>query len=259
MIFSLTRTILLPLVLVVFFGNKAFAQFMEVGTYEAPKEESIFSIQTLKRFNVSANSFGMADANLEVLRFKYSRKRGIHSILSVSTTRIFLFANKNDKVNTLSQLLLPNSGLINGSFFTTLPLETSKNTKILLTSQLGMRWIRAEPLVQKNKNNFLNKMGSLGVRFQRILFENPLRNQRIFFWAIPHTHFNHSSVTERELFFEQDLKPFAWGYGLEVGIDVRPSTKGSLQFFVLANKLQNPNNTADLGKWCVRATLLYVF
>ena len=61
------------------------------------------------------------------------------------------------------------------------------------------------------------------------------------------------------MFFEQDLDSFAWGYGLEVGIDVRPGTKSSMQFFVLANKLQNPNNTADLGKWCVRATLLYVF
>ena len=166
-------------------------------------------------------------------RFKYSGKRGFHSIFSVSTTRIFVLANKNDKVNTLSQLLLPNSGVANGSLFTTLPLETSKKTKILLTSQLGMRWIRAEPIVQKNKNNFLNKMGSLGLRFQRIVLEDPLRNQRIFFWTIPHAHFNHSSVAERERFFEQDLDPFAWGYGLEVGIDVRPGTKSSVQFFVL--------------------------
>ena len=47
MIFSLARLTLLPLMLVIFFGNKGFAQFMEVETYDAVREENVLAFKLL--------------------------------------------------------------------------------------------------------------------------------------------------------------------------------------------------------------------
>ena len=95
---------------------------------------------------LSANTLGHLDSSSEVIKIKYGSKKGVAFTLSVVGTQSLITGNKNDKLNTLSYLLNPLGGRVNGSFFLGIPIKQKYKSSYRLAIRAGKKIIQSVPL-----------------------------------------------------------------------------------------------------------------
>ncbi len=230
------------------------AQLLELDYWSPSKKESVFKVTLFKEFMLSANTLGHLDSSTEAIKIKYGSKKGIVFTLSVVGTQSLITGNKNDKLNTLSHLLNPLGGRVNGSFFIGIPIKQKDKSSYRLAIRAGKKLIQAVPL-KGLENNFLTNYGQLGGVYQNLIFEDALENESIDLWIYPHVVFNHTNEKDLSTFFEEDLKSIAYGYGIQAGLEFNRKVKAIL----LLNQFLNTNVPYPVGKAVLRFTISYRF
>jgi len=217
------------------------AQHLSPDTSPGKKEESSVRVGFLKSGVVGVNTLGhLTLTGSKILYARYSGRKGTVVELDLSATYTPLFLNKNDQLNTASQLLNPIGGQANGSITLSHPLQVSENKASKVSVRSGLKWVEAIPIRGISGKNFLDQYLEGGWYFQNLLAEDPLKNQQLYFLAFPHGFVHHSSAAQRSSFFGNQLPPTAVGYGLEVGLELNRQ----LQITLLASQFLNAESAA---------------
>ena len=227
-------------------------QLLELDYSSPVQRESLFKIKLFKQFMGGVTTMGHIDSSTEVINLNYSASGGFNGGLSVVGTRILFLGNKSDKKNNLSHLINPHGGLINGSLYFQIPLKEKEKSKLKIYSRLGAKLIEGTP-IKDFQSSFMSSYIMLGGVYQRLLFEDAPENQRIDFWIYPHMMVNQMGEDDIEIFFNDELKPLSYGYGLQTGIEFNRK----LRLIFLLNQFVNTAAHDSLGVPVLRFTLVY--
>ena len=239
--------------LILIASTPLYGQLLEIDYSSFAKKESLFKVSLFKQLLGGVNTLGHVELHSEVLKIHFSNKKGFNSGLSIVGTNSIFSGNKDDKKNNLSHLLNPLGG-INGSIYFSLPLQRKEKSSLRINSRMGTKWIQGTPL-RGSENSFLSHFGLFGFVYQRLLFEDALENQRIDFWAYPRLMASQINKDDLTLFFNDELEPFSYGYGLETGVEF--NRKVRLVF--LLNQFVNTLEPDTMGIPVLRFTLGYRF
>ena len=229
------------------------SQLLELDYRSPVKSESRFSIGFFKQTLLGANTLGHIDTTVEVMNIKFNALGGFLAGFSVSGTQTFWSGNKDDKRNNLSFLLNP-TGRINGSLYFLIPLQGEEKSNLRLSSLLGLKLIQGTPL-RGFQSSFLSNHAELGVVYQKLLYENAPENERIDFWVYPQFLLNQINKEDLVVFFDNQIKPFFMGYGLQTGVEFNQR----LRLIFLLNQIVNTLVPDSLGIPVLRFTLVYRF
>ena len=229
------------------------SQLLELDYRSPVKSESRFSIGFFKQTLLGANTLGHIDTTVEVMNIKFNALGGFLAGFSVSGTQTFWSGNKDDKRNNLSFLLNP-TGRINGSLYFLIPLQGEEKSNLRLSSLLGLKLIQGTPL-RGFQSSFLSNHAELGVVYQKLLYENAPENERIDFWVYPQFLLNQINKEDLVVFFDNQIKPFSMGYGLQTGVEFNQR----LRLIFLLNQIVNTLVPDSLGIPVLRFTLVYRF
>lgn len=227
------------------------AQLLELDYRSPVKRESLFKIVLFKQFMAGVNTLGQLDISTEVLNTNYSASNGFLTGLSVVATSSIISGNKDDKKNNLSHLLNPMGG-INGSIYLLFPLLSKEKSSLKLSSRMGIKLIQGTPL-QGFENRFLSNYGLVGFLYQRLLFEDAPENERIDFWIHPHMMVNQTKEQDLKRFFNNELEPISYGYGLQTGVVFNQK----LRVVLLVNQFLNTLAPESVGIPVLRFSLIY--
>ena len=227
-------------------------QLLELDYSSPVQRESLFKIKLFKQFMGGVTTLGHFDSSTEAININYSASGGFNSGISVVGTRILFLGNKSDTKNNLSHLLNPHGGLINGSLYFQIPLKEKEKSKLKIYSRLGAKLIEGTP-IRDFQSSFMNSYGMLGGVYQRLLFEDAPENQRIDFWIYPHMMVNQMGEDDIEIFFNDELKPLSYGYGLQTGIEFNRK----LRLIFLLNQFINTAVPDSSRVPVLRFTLVY--
>ena len=228
------------------------SQLLELDYSSPVIRESFLKVKLFKQFMGGVNTLGHLDISTEAININYSGSGGFNGGLSLVGTRILFLGNKSDKKNNLSHLLNPHGGLFNGSLYFQIPLQEKEKIKLKIYSRLGAKLIEGTP-IRGFESSFMNSYGMLGGVYQRLLFEDAPENQRIDFWIYPHMMVNQMGKDDVEIFFNDQLKPLSYGYGLQTGIEFNRK----LRLIFLLNQFINTVVPDSLGVTVIRFTLVY--
>ena len=227
-------------------------QLLELDYSSPVQRESLFKVKLFKQIMGGVTTLGHFDLSTEAININYSASGGFISGLSVVGTSSIFSGNKSDKKNNLSHLLNPHGGLVNGSLYFQIPLQEKEKSKLRIYSRLGAKLIEGTPL-RGFQSFFMSSYGMLGGVYQRLLFEDAPENQRIDFWIYPHLMLNQMGEGDLEIFFNDELKPLSYGYGLQTGIEFNRK----LRLIFLLNQFVNTLVPDPLGIPVLRFTLVY--
>ena len=228
------------------------SQLLELDYSSPGQRESILKVKLFKQFMGGVTTLGHIDSSTEAININYRASGGFNGGISVVGTRILFLGNKSDKKNNLSHLLNPHGGLINGSLYFQIPLQEKEKSKFKIYSRLGAKLIEGTP-IRDVQSSFMSSYGMFGGVYQRLLFEDAPENQRIDFWIYPHIMVNLMGEDDVEIFFNDELKPLSYGYGLQTGIEFNQK----LRLIFLLNQFINTVVPDSLGVPVFRFTLVY--
>ena len=231
------------------------SQLLEIDYDLGKKEESSFRVHILRYGIIGVSSLQHLDLTSEVLKFKYDAKKGTHLSFSVFGTRTIWSGNKKDALNTFDIVMNPIGGTINGNLFASFPIyrTDTKNSKIGLS--IGKKWVQGPMLPNFKNNAFFDNYGRLGLIYQSLLAEDPLQNTNLYFWGFPHSQFHHATAENRKIFFNNEIDPFSYGYGLEIGLEYNSKFK----LVLLSQQMLNISNESDFKSFITRLILAYRF
>jgi len=227
------------------------AQLLELDYRSPVKKESAFKVKLFRQLMGSVTTLGHIDTSLELMNIDFSASRGLSLGLTVAGTRTFFIGNKDDRRNNLSHLLNPVGG-INGSIYFLLPIASQEKSHWRLSSRMGVKWIQGSPL-RGFESAFLSGFGQLGAVYQKLLYENAPENQRIDFWAYPQLLLGQVKDRDLWVFFDNDLEPLSYGYGLETGVEFNQK----LRLIFLLNQFVNPVRAESVGLPVLRLTVAF--
>ena len=142
--------------------------------------------------------------------------------------------------------------IIGGIFL--IPLQGEEKSNLRLSSLLGLKLIQGTPL-RGFQSSFLSNHAELGVVYQKLLYENAPENERIDFWVYPQFLLNQINKEDLVVFFNNQIKPFSMGYGLQTGVEFNQR----LRLILLLNQIVNTLVPNSLGIPVLRFTLVYRF
>ena len=244
------------LICLFFFGASVVSlrsQLLELDYRSPLKSESRFSIGFFKQFMLGATTLGHIDTTVELMNIKFNPSGALLAGFSVAGTQTFWVGNKDDKRNNLSFLVNP-TGRINGSLYFLIPLQGEEKSNLRLSSLLGLKLIQGTPL-RGFQSSFLSNHAELGVVYQKLLYENAPENERIDFWVYPQFLLNQINKEDLVVFFDNQIKPFFMGYGLQTGVEFNQR----LRLIFLLNQFVNTLVPDSLGIPVLRFTLVYRF
>jgi len=235
--------------------NFCFSQLLEIDYAQGKKEESSFKVHVLRYGIIGGSSLQHLDITSEVLKFKYDAKKGIHLSFSIFGTRTIWSGNKKDGLNTFDIVMNPIGGTINGNLFASIPIyrTDTKNSKVGLS--IGKKWVQGPVLSNFKNNTFFDNYGRLGLTYQSLLAEDPLQNTNLYFWGFPHAQFHHATAENRKIFFNNELNPFSYGYGLEIGLEYNSKFK----LVLLSQQMLDVSNESNFKNLITRLILAYRF
>ena len=243
------------LIFLFFFGASVSlrSQLLELDYRSPLRSENHFSIGFFKQFMLGATTLGHIDTTVELMNIKFNPSGALLAGFSVAGTQTFWVGNKDDKRNNLSFLVNP-TGRINGSLYFLIPLQGEEKSNLRLSSLLGLKLIQGTPL-RGSQSSFLSNHAELGVVYQKLLYENAPKNERIDFWVYPQFLLNQINKEDLAVFFDNQIKPVSMGYGLQTGMEFNQR----LRLIFLLNQIVNTLVPDSLGIPVLRFTLVYRF
>jgi hypothetical protein len=230
------------------------SQLLELDFSSPVQRESFIKVKLFKQFMGGVTTLGHLDISTEAININYSSSSGFVSGLSVVGTNSLFSGNKSDERNNLSHILNPHGGAINGSLCFQIPLQEKEKSKLRIYSRFGAKFVQGSPL-RGFESSYISRYGMLGGVYQRLLFEDAPENQRIDFWIYPHLMLNQMGEGDVEIFFNDELKPLSYGYGLQTGIEFNQK----LRLIFLLNQFVNVVIPESLGTPVLRFTPSYRF
>lgn len=231
------------------------AQQFAIDYTPTKERESSFKVGLFKQGIIGLNSLQHIDASAEVLRMQFDSSGGTILSLSLFSTQTIWAGNKKDELNLLSYIHNPVGGIVNGSFMGKIPLSFQKNTSYKLGVRLGLRLIEGFPLDPTKSRFFVDNYASLGVIYQRLLFEDARKNQSLYLLAYPSGILHYSGAEKREQFFNNQLETTAYGYGFQLGVELNRS----FRFSFMGHQLLNAEEGSDVGRFVLRFSTGYSF
>jgi len=231
------------------------AQLMELDFTSEKREESSFRIHFLRSGIIGVSSLKHFDITAELLKFRYDTQNGMYWGLSIFGTRTLWKGNKNDALNTFDYLMNPLGGNIHWNLFSKIPLKRTQIQNSNVGLSLGSKWIQGPPLPNNQNTSFLDHYLRLGWVHQRLLAEEALTNSSLYLWAFPHLQIHQSSAESRFLFFNNQIEPQAFGYGMEIGLEYNRQLKVTLH----GQQLTNTDPQGDFNRFVARLVVAYQF
>ena len=235
------------------FSLKIDAQSLELDYRSLVNKESFLKINVLKKFIGGVTTLGHLDFTSELMSLDYKASNSLMGGLYVLGTYSMITGNKNDKKNNLSHLLNHLGGSLNGGLYLLVSLRKKEKNSLKISTRMGIKAIQGTPL-KGFETNFSSNYGLLGLLYQRLLFENAPENKRIDFWINPHMMVSQNDEKNLELFFDNDLKPESYGYGLQTGLEFNQNLRLVLQL----NQFVNTHTAESLGIPVLRFSLVYL-
>lgn len=229
------------------------AQALELDYRSPVNKESFLKINVIKKFIGGVTTLGHLDFTSELISLDYKASNGLMGGLYVLGTYNMITGNKNDKKNNLSHLLNPLGGTLNGGLYISVSLRKKEKGSLKISTRMGIKAIQGTPL-KGFETNFTSNYGSLGLLYQRLIFEDAPENKRIDFWINPHMMVSQNDEKNLELFFDNDLKPESYGYGLQTGLEFNQN----LRLAFLLNQFVNTHTTESVGIKVLRFSLVYL-
>ena len=239
--------------LLVAYSFSLHAQALELDYRSPVNKESFLKINVLKKFIGGVTTLGHLDFTSELMSIDYKASNGLMGGLYVLGTYSMITGNKNDKKNNLSHLLNPLGGTLNGGFYLSVSLRKKEKSSLKIITRMGVKGIQGTPL-KGFETNFTNNYGSLGLLYQRLVFEDAPENKRIDFWINPRMMVSQNDEKNLELFFDNDLKPESYGYGLQTGLEFNQN----LRLVFLLNQYVNIHIAESVGIPVLRFSLVYL-
>ena len=245
------KKILYLLLLVSFFSLDA--QLLELDYRSPVKKESFFKVNILKKFIGGVTTLGHLDFSTELMGVDYKSSKRLMGGLYLLSTYTVISGNKDVQKNNLSHLLNPLGGWLNGGFYFSVSLREKEKSSLKISSRMGIKGIQGTPL-KGFKTNFTSNYGSLGLLYQRLFNEDALENKRIDFWINPRLMMNQTNSENLEHFFDNELKPISYGYGLQTGLEFNQK----LRLVFLLNQFINTHAAESVGIPVLRFGLVYL-
>jgi hypothetical protein len=250
--FSKTVFVLLGMLL---WSPVSRAQLLEMDFTSEKREESSFRVHLIRYGIVGLSSLKHIDLTSELLKIRYDSKKGMYWGLSVFGTQTIWRGNKVDALNTFDFLMNPIGGTLHGNLFGRIPIKRTQTQNSILGLSLGLKWIEGPPAPQFKTNSFFDRYARIGWISQRLIAEDPLANSSLSFWLFPNLQFHHSTAESRTLFFNNEIEPFVYGYGIELGLDYNTQ----LKIILHGQQLVNTVSQSELKRFVTRLTVAYRF
>jgi len=234
-----------------------FSQQLDFDFYSGEKKENInFSVKFIQQGIITVNSYANISGTIEALKLSYKSNKNFKYYLTFFSTRTFLSANKDDKLNTLSHVLNPIGGTININLQNLIPIIIKEDFNSSLGIKIGKKFIEAQALYFPLDNRaFFENYFNLGSLIQKKIIDDPLNNNSLYFWSYTNLFFSKSLKKNRELFFDNELKSLSSGYGLEFGLQYNRS----LKILLIGNKILNAKKKSKLNKIIFQLSISYRF
>ena len=231
------------------------AQQIPIDYTATKKRESSFKVRLLKQGIIGINTLQHLDLTGELITINKTNTNGTSLSFTLFSTQAIWAGNKNDQLNILSYMHNPVGGFLNGSLMAKIPLSFKKDSSYKLGVRLGQRLIEAFPIDPINSRYFMDNYGSIGLIYQRLLYENARENESLYLIMYPNGIVHNSSAEKREQFFDNQLKTTVFGYGFQLGIELNRK----FRFSFMGHQLLNANEGTELGKFVLRFSTGYVF
>ena len=234
-----------------------FSQQLDFDFYTGEKKESkSFSFKFIQQGIININSYANISGTIEALKLSYKSNKNFNSYLTFFSTRTFLSANKDYKLNTLSNVLNPVGGTININIQSLIPIKIKEDFNSSLGIKIGKKFIEAQAIYFPLDNKaFFENYFNIGSLIQKKIIDDPLNNTSLYFWSYTNLFLSNSLKKNRELFFDNDLKPLSNGYGFEIGLQYNRSAK----ILLIGNQILNANKKSKLNKIIFQLSISYRF
>jgi len=156
----------------------------------------------------------------------------------------------------LSHVLNPIGGTLNINLLNLFPLKVKEDYNSNLAIKIGKKLIEAEAIyLPLNNKAFFENYFNIGSLIQKKIIDDPLNNTSLYFWSYTNLFLSNSLKKNRELFFDNDLKPLSNGYGFEIGLQYNRSIK----ILLIGNQILNANKKSKLNKMIFQLSISYRF
>ena len=243
------------IIIFLLFGTFIQAQLLEIDYTKDKREENNFKAQFIRSGIIGASSLKNLDLTVEALKLSYNNKQKSQFAFTLYGTNTVWKGNKMDELNTFDFLMNPIGGRLNGSFFTSYTVDKKdlQNTKLALS--IGKKWIQGPSIPNFKNSSFIENYGRLGWIYQKTLAEDALTNSALIFWTFPSLIFHQISEENIKTFFNDQLDPFSYGYGLEFGLEYNKKVKITL----IGQQILNSDPEGDFNHIVARLIFSYRF
>ena len=241
---------------ILFFINQfIFSQQLDFNFYTGEKKENkSFSFKYVQQGILNLDSNANISATIEAFKLSYKTKNNFNSYLTLFSTRTFFSGKKNNKLNTLSNILNPIGGRFNINIHNLIPIKVKEDFNSSLGIKIGKKLIEAQAIYFPLDNKaFIENYINTGLLIQKKIIDDPLNNTSLFFWSYTNLFLTKSSKKNREIFFDNDLKSLSKGYGLEIGVQYNRS----LKIILNGNKILYAMKNSELNKIIFQLSISY--
>ena len=244
-------------VFILLISQFVFSQQLDFDFYSGEKKESNnISFKFIQQGIVNINSFSNISASIEAFKLSYKSINNFNSYLTLFSTRTFFSGKKDDKLNTLSTVLNPFGGTLNINIHSLIPIKVKEDFNSSLGVKIGKKLVEARAIyLPLNNRAFFENYFNLGSLIQKKIIDDPLNNTSLFFWSYINFFLTKSSKKNREIFFDNKLKPLSNGYGFEIGLQYNRSMK----ILLIGNKILNTEKKSKLNKMIFQLSISYRF
>ena len=231
------------------------AQLVELDYSKDKRKESSLRVHFVRQGIIGISSLQHLDLSAEIFKVRFDGKKGAHISFTIYGTQTLWKGNKIDALNTFDFVMNPIGGTANGNFFTSFLLSKKQNSSSKIGISIGTKWIEGQPLPSFRSSTFFDNYSRVGWVYQCLLAEDPLQNTSLYFWSNPNLLLHQSSNESRGLFFNNELSPIAYGYGIEMGLEYN----SQLKLILIGQQLINVTPESDFGKFIFRLSIAYRF
>lgn len=214
----------------------------------------------LKSGFIDINSFGDMQASAQFLKF-YIGEPGVFSIPFIIYTGTVgnPLSTEGLNQNTISNILNPIGGLVNGSFdseFNLLASDTYKYTKLKAAVQFGGKLLNATDSLTNEKKSFGSFYANAGFRFQTGAWSDDDTDNIGMFWFQGKAFLNYADEDIFNKVFNNTLSPLQYGFQADMGIFINKVVNIKLNMSQFLTSDINPLTQKPVFKLSIDYSLL---
>jgi len=182
-----------------FVNQFIFSQQIDFDFYVGERKETkTFSFKYIQQGILNLDSNVNISATIEAFKLSYKTKNNFNSYLTLFSTRTFFSGKKNNKLNTLSNILNPIGGRFNINIHNLIPIKVKEDFNSSLGIKIGKKLIEAQAIYFPLDNkafieNYINKnsIELNSIQKEIILYNDSLGDIKRMQISISQCHFLH--------------------------------------------------------------------